>query len=137
MKDTIKLPLDADGVPIRPGDVVYHLLEEGEPQPRRVVAIRPKGPFDNSWRWTIKTCKDGCNPIDHKAFFLTHNKPDSLDRKTGGSPELRAQPYGATQEDGGAMSWIERVLAALVFVIFLGFAVYVWATVIAMIGGML
>ena len=35
------------------------------------------------------------------------------------------------------MSWIEVVLAALVFAIFLGFAVYVWATVIAMIGGML
>ena len=35
------------------------------------------------------------------------------------------------------MSWIERVLTTLMFVIFLGFAVYVWATVIAMIGGML
>ena len=75
MEDTIKLPLDADGVPIRPGDVVYYLAGEGEPL--RVVAIRLKDPFDNSWRWTIETCKDECSPIDHMSWFLTHTKPDT------------------------------------------------------------
>ena len=46
MEDTIKLPLDADGVPIRPGDVVY--VSEST-MPRIVAAVEYDGTAGCPW----------------------------------------------------------------------------------------
>ena len=72
MEDTIKLPLDADGVPIRPGDVVYVLFEQGRPV--KVKAIK----YDSSsiTPWTIVTDKDQYIRFPKG---LPHVKPETLE----------------------------------------------------------
>ena len=73
MEDTIKLPLDADGVPIRPGDVVYVTIR-GQEQPLKVKAIK----YDSSspTPWVVET--DNGRRVSFPRG-LTHDKPDTLE----------------------------------------------------------
>ena len=76
MEDTIKLPLDADGVPIRPGDVVYIDGEDSENEVRAINFAR------SSYRpWLIELDQSG-RVFDPKKRYrfpheITHTKPDT------------------------------------------------------------
>ena len=73
MEDIIKLPLDVDGVPIRPGDVLW-LKEHPEDEPLTVASLRYLDRESISWDFTA---------IGKDAFYLpkafTHTKPDTLE----------------------------------------------------------
>ena len=76
MKDTIKLPLDADGVPIRPGDVVYIDGEDSENEVRAINFAR------SSYRpWLIELDQSGRVLDPEKRYRypheITHTKPDT------------------------------------------------------------
>ena len=78
MEDTIKLPLDADGVPIRPGDVVYIDGEDSENEVRAINFAR------SSYRpWLIELDQSGrvLDPEKRYRFphEITHTKPDTWD----------------------------------------------------------
>ena len=73
MEDTIKLPLDADGVPIRPGDVVYNLkIEDTEPQ--KVWMLRYTG--IQICPWNIEVLGE---TLPYVPNCFTHTKPDTLE----------------------------------------------------------
>ena len=78
MEDTIKLPLDADGVPIRPGDVVYIDEEDSAKEVRAINFAR------SSYRpWLIELDQSGrvFDPEKRYRFphEITHTKPDTLE----------------------------------------------------------
>ena len=72
MEDTIKLPLDADGVPIRPGDVVY--VPFGQDQPIMVRAIKYDSSSTTPWAIVTNDGRYICSPKG-----LTHVKPETLE----------------------------------------------------------
>ncbi len=74
MEDTIKLPLDADGVPIRPGDVVYGKLSS-DAKPMVVRSIEYTG--GELVPWFITFVGRAQFPYIPKCF--THTKPDTLE----------------------------------------------------------
>ena len=73
MEDTIKLPLDADGVPIRPGDVVYNLKIK-EPNPQKVRALRYSGTQVRPWSIEVTG-----ETIPYVPDCFSHIKPDTLE----------------------------------------------------------
>ena len=72
MEDTIKLPLDADGVPIRPGDVVYLFSQTA---PSRVAAMQ----YDNWPGHPWDVILEGDNDTHWLPEHLSHTKPDTLE----------------------------------------------------------
>ncbi len=75
MEDTIKLPLDADGVPIRPGDVVF-VKQAKEPEPRKAVTLI----FRNAAHgWVVGLLAPGGTEERWVAEELTHTEPDTLE----------------------------------------------------------
>ena len=73
MEDTIKLPLDADGVLIRPGDVVYNLKIK-EPNPQKVRALRYSGTQVRPWSIEVTG-----ETIPYVPDCFSHIKPDTLE----------------------------------------------------------
>ena len=73
MEDTIKLPLDADGVLIRPGDVVYNLKIK-DPKPQKVWALRYSGTQVRPW--SIEVIGETNLYVPH---CFSHIKPDTLE----------------------------------------------------------
>ena len=73
MEDTIKLPLDADGVPIRPGDVVYNLKIK-DPNPQKVRALRYLG--QQICPWSIEVIGE---TLSYVPDCFSHIKPDTLE----------------------------------------------------------
>ena len=71
MKDTIKLPLDADGVPIRPGDVVYKLNDS---KPLKVMNLQYTSFEGGSWFVTTDDFED----VIYGGDCYTHEKYDSF-----------------------------------------------------------
>ena len=72
MEDTIKLPLDADGVPIRPGDVVYR---HSVPHPLKVKSVQLT--CHKLAPWEIYVAGDDVFSYMPKNF--SHTKPDTLE----------------------------------------------------------
>ena len=85
MEDTIKLPLDADGVPIRPGDVVYHTMIK-DPSPKKVWALRYTGTRVRPWSIEITGETIPCVP-----YCFSHIKPDTLETIEESVRELMEQ----------------------------------------------
>ena len=75
MEDTIKLPLDADGVPIRPGDVVY--VSEST-MPRIVAAVEYDG--TPGFPWAVFLIEDEAKGGNYwLPGSLSHTRPDTLE----------------------------------------------------------
>ena len=72
MEDTIKLPLDADGVPIRPGDVVY---ERDCHEPHEVLRMEYSGFKGGTWFIVINE-KSG---ILYGGNHYSHERTDNLE----------------------------------------------------------
>ena len=71
MEDTIKLPLDADGVPIRPGDVIYNLKIK-DPKPHKVWALRYNGTQIRPWNIEVIG-----ETLPYVPDCFSHIKPDT------------------------------------------------------------
>ncbi len=71
MEDTIKLPLDADGVPIRPGDVVYPIHKRIKLE---VVSLEINAAGDGPIE-----CMCGNAIVYWKPTRLAHYAPDTLE----------------------------------------------------------
>ena len=77
MEDTIKLPLDADGVPIRPGDVVYVSYGEGSKTLLKQFEVRSIEHTDLKYHpWVVNVVGGEC-VYTPEAF--THTNPDTLE----------------------------------------------------------
>lgn len=76
MEDTIKLPLDADGVPIRPGDIVFVKRPKGEPKAMRVKSLLLQSVAEG---WAIGAKEHGNAEGFWLGADLTHTKPDTLE----------------------------------------------------------
>ena len=77
MEDTIKLPLDADGVPIRPGDVIYMNYGEGSKKLLKQFEVRSIEHTDTKYHpWVVNVVGDVC-AYTPEAF--THTNPDTLE----------------------------------------------------------
>lgn len=73
MEDTIKLPLDADGVPLRLWDVVFVKNEE-KPEARRVTSLL----FHSSPEGCMVGSRIFGGPEEYwSAENMTHTKPDT------------------------------------------------------------
>ena len=73
MEDTIKLPLDADGVPIRPGDVVYDRFLS-DPKPLTVRVVQYNGNKLVPWDIFFNG-----RELPYVPSYFTHTKPDTLE----------------------------------------------------------
>ncbi len=92
MEDTIKLPLDADGVPIRPGDVVYSLRRK-DPKPKIVRELLFTGAEPIQWSIVLK---DGLSYVPNS---FSHTKPDTLESIEQALDELaKAAACGCTTD---------------------------------------
>jgi hypothetical protein len=71
-RETVELPVDADGVPIKPGDTVSSKILRGERKVRRIESV------GNCWTVSLSDATFG-----HVSVFaseVTHERPDSLER---------------------------------------------------------
>ena len=97
MEDTIKLPLDADGVPIRPGDVVYKLNCH---EPYEVLRMEYFGFRGGTWYIVI----DEHSPLLYGGSHYSHKKTDNLETIEASIREL----IEFSEED--ALSEIPRLM---------------------------
>ena len=100
MEDTIKLPLDADGVPIRPGDVVYVRLAK-KPEPQKVATLIYR---NAAHCWVVGLLAPGAKEERWVAECLTHTKPGALETIEASIREL----IELSEED--ALSEIPRLM---------------------------
>ena len=84
-RETVELPKDRDGVPIRVGDTVYY-CNSGFPM--KVLSLS----FDGQWHLTTNKAHV------HDTSFVTHELHDSLERI---ADELEGW-YDAVDEDGNS-----------------------------------
>jgi hypothetical protein len=88
----VELPVDKDGVPIKPGDIVRSKIWSGE---RKVLRIESVG---NCWTVSLSDAMFGC--VNVFAHEVAHERPDSLERIAAEIEEADV--------DGGA-DWAERI----------------------------
>ena len=103
MEDTIKLPLDADGVPIRPGDVVYHTMIK-DPSPKKVWALRYTGTRVRPWSIEVAGETIPCVP-----YCFSHAKPDTWDDIEVGIRRLANCYFTPKEVNEEAALMIERI----------------------------
>ena len=109
MEDTIKLPLDADGAPIRPGEEVYVKYVKAAQSPRKVRALYYRTAISS---WTVGLSVFG---TDTDAYYLpadlTHIKPDELGTIEASIRELiELSEEDALSEIPGLMERIKRMV---------------------------
>jgi hypothetical protein len=68
----VELPVDADGVPIKPGDIVSSKIWSGERKVRRIESV------GNCWTVSLSDAMFGY--VNVFAHEVTHESPDSLER---------------------------------------------------------